>query len=76
MESKTDRITTALANGDWLTALRTASRFHDRSDETLLFKRGFDAYQHPEFYRQLGKNPDDLINVAMKRLRDRFLLRR
>jgi hypothetical protein len=54
MQSKTERIRTALANGDWLSALRMASHFHDRSNDTLIFKRGFDAYQHPDFYRQLG----------------------
>lgn len=36
------------------------------------FKRGFDAYQHPEFYRQLGKDPGKLINAAIKRLEARF----
>jgi hypothetical protein len=72
MQSKTERIKTALADGDWLSALRTASRFHDRSTDTLAFKRGFDAYQHPEFYRQLGKDPDKLISAAIKRLQARF----
>jgi hypothetical protein len=70
--SKTERIRTALHSGDWLSALRLASRFHDRSDDTLAFKRGFDAYQHPEFYRQLGKDPGKLINAAIKRLEARF----
>src|SRR4051794_22881473 len=32
MQSKTDLIKTMLARGDWLNALRLASRFHDRSD--------------------------------------------
>jgi hypothetical protein len=61
MQPKTERIRTALANGDWLSALRTASRFHDRSNDTLAFKRGFDAHQHPDFYRQLGKDPEKLV---------------
>src|SRR5882757_7078006 len=72
MQSKTERIKTALADGDWLSALRTPSRFHDRSCDTLTFKRGFDAYQHPDFYRQLGKDPEMLINEAITRLHARF----
>jgi hypothetical protein len=72
MESKTNHIRTALANGDWLSALRTASRFHDRSADTTAFKRGFDAFQHTEFYRQLGKELDKLIEAAMNRLHARF----
>jgi hypothetical protein len=59
MQSKTERIKTTLARGDWLSALRIASCFHDRSHDTLTFKRGFDAYQHPDFYRQWqGPGPD------------------
>jgi hypothetical protein len=54
-------IKTALACGDLLSALRVASRFHDRSNETLTFKRGFDAYQNPDFYRLLGQSPDEII---------------
>jgi hypothetical protein len=38
----------------------------------MAFKRGFDAFQHPGFYRQLGKDPDKVIEDAIKRLRVRF----
>lgn len=72
MESKADRIRTALADGDWLSALRTGAHFYDRSTDTILFKRGFDAYQHPEFYRQLGKDPDKMVEAAMTRMHARF----
>jgi hypothetical protein len=72
VDSKTGRIKKALADGDRLTALRIASRFHDRSTETMMFKRGFDAHQHPDFYRQIGKEPAELISKAVRRLRARF----
>jgi hypothetical protein len=71
-ESKSERIKSALANSDWVAALRLASRFHDRSSDTAMFKRGFDAYQHPGFYRQLGKDPDQLVTAAVVRLWCRF----
>ena len=61
-----------LDRGDWPSALRIASRFHDRSNDTLMFKRGFDAYQNPDFYRQLGRDPDKLVDAAIKRLQARF----
>ena len=72
MESKTEIIRSALSRGDRLSALRVAARFHDRSEDTRLFKRAFDAYRNPDFYRQVGKDPDQLIRAAMKRLEDRF----
>ncbi len=72
MQTKTEIIKRALARGDRLLALRVASRFHDRSDDTRLFKRGLDAHHHPTFYRQLGKDPDELVAGAVKRLEARF----
>lgn len=72
MQSKTERIKATLGRGDWPSALRLASRFHDRSNDTVTFKRGFDAYRHPDFYRQLGKDPDQLVGAAIVRLRARF----
>ena len=70
MQSKTELIRATLDRGDWLAALRVASRFHDRSDDTMLFKRAFDASQHCDFYRQLGKDPDK--HSAVERLQARF----
>jgi hypothetical protein len=70
--SKTEMIKRALRAGDSASALKIASRFHDRSDDTLIFKRGFDACRHPGFYRQLGKDPDQLVTAAVALLWRRF----
>jgi hypothetical protein len=70
--SKSERIKGALRNGDWVAALRLASRFHDRSPDTLVFKRGFDAYQHPRFYLQLQKDPDEIVATAVTLLHRQF----
>lgn len=72
MQSKTEIIRRALSRGDWLLALRVAAHFHDRSEDTRLFKRGFDAVQNPDFYRQLGKDPNQLVAMAVQRLEARF----
>jgi hypothetical protein len=52
-----------------------AARFFDRSNETMIFKRGMDANNHPGFYRQLGKDPQGLIRAALVLLQKRFDLR-
>jgi hypothetical protein len=52
--------------------LRIAARFFDRSDSTQAFKRGMDAYNDPNFYRQLGRNPDQIIAEAVDALAKRF----
>jgi hypothetical protein len=43
----------------------------DRSSATKIFKRGLDAYNHPDFYRQLGQ-PDEITAVAVTALVEQF----
>jgi hypothetical protein len=57
MRSKTDQIRNAWAAGDRIRALRIAAWFFDLSEGTIAFKRGIDAYNHAQFYRQIGKEP-------------------
>lgn len=70
--SKTDQLTAAWRAGDKIGALRIASRFFDRSPETQIFKRGWDAHNNPSFYRQLGRDPDALTNDALAALAAKF----
>ena len=56
-------------------ALRIASHFFDRSNDTKTFKRGYDAHNHPDFFRQIGKDPDQLVAAAINLLQERFLSR-
>ena len=71
---KTDRIRAAWAAGDYIGALSIAAKFFDRSEATKSFKRGMDAYNNPEFYRQLGKDPNLLVTMAVRLLQKRFRL--
>jgi ribulose kinase len=63
MKTKSQEIREALAAGDHVAALRTNAHFHDGSSETKAYKRGYDAYNHPDFYRQLGQDtaPDTKV---------------
>ena len=69
MKSKSQEILDALAAGDVVSALRIAAHFHDRSADTLTYKRGLDAQNHPDFYRQLGRNPGEIADKAIALLR-------
>ena len=64
MSTKTDQIRAAWFRGDQIGALRIAARFFDRSTATKTFQRGMDANNHPGFYRQLGKEPQELVTAA------------
>lgn len=72
MSRKTDQIRAAWAADDQIGALRIAARFFDRSVDTKTFKRGMGAYNNPDFYRQIGKEPDQLIASALELLATKF----
>jgi hypothetical protein len=63
-----------LNTGDRIGALRIAARFFDRSVDTRTFKRGMDAYNNPSLYRQLGKDPEQIVRDALDVLAKRFNL--
>jgi hypothetical protein len=48
--------------------------FFDRSNDSKILKRGMDAYNSPNFYRQLGKDPEQLVRGAFDVLAKRFKL--
>jgi hypothetical protein len=72
MDCKSDQIRAAWSAGDQIGALRIAARFFDRSIDTRTFKRGIDAYNNPGFYRQVGKDPEQLMAAALKLLAKKF----
>jgi hypothetical protein len=74
MNCKSDQIRAAWAAGDRIGALRIAARFFDRSTYTKTFKHGMDAYNNPGFYRQLGKDPNQLMAAALELLAKKFTL--
>ena len=70
--SKCSNIREAWASGDRIGALRVAARFFDRSADTQIFKRGMDAHNHPNFYRQLHQDPDQITAEALRLLAIKF----
>jgi hypothetical protein len=73
MKSKVEQIRDAWAVNNRIGALRIAAHFHDRSAETMIFKRGYDAYNHADFYCQLGKDPEQLTATALALLGRKFI---
>jgi hypothetical protein len=72
--SKCSKICEAWANGDRIAAPRIAARFFDRSVDTQIFKRGMDAHNHADFYRQLRQDPDQITAAALQLLAEKFNL--
>ena len=72
--SKCSKIREAWASGDRIAALRIAARFFDRSGDTQIFKRGMNAFNNPEFYRQLRQDPGQMTADALQLLAEKFNL--
>jgi hypothetical protein len=72
MKRKIDQIRDAWNSGNQIGALRIAAQFFDRSADTKTFKRGMDAHNNPAFYRQIGKEPEQLVKMALNLLARRF----
>jgi len=72
--SKCSNIREAWTSGDRIGALRIAARFFDRSVDTQIFKRGMDAHNHPDFYWQLRRDPDQITTAALHLLARKFNL--
>ena len=74
METKLSKLRAAAAAGDWRTALAIAARFQDLGEHDAAIRRAHQAQWHPEWSRQLGRDPHDDIEAGIAALHDRFNL--
>jgi hypothetical protein len=52
-------------------ALSRAAKVRDHSYLGLTIKRGHGALNNPDFYRQLGQDPDKLVEEGIKAMAER-----
>lgn len=73
---KTAAARAAFAAGDLKAALRIAKTFRLglTPDERSILIRGYECIVHPEFYRQLGRDPEAAIEAA-RQVFERRLMR-
>lgn len=72
--TKISKLREAAAAGDWLAALRIASKFPNLGDERNAIQRAWNAAQRPEFYRQLRQDPEALFAAGVAALRAKYKL--
>jgi hypothetical protein len=72
METKLAKLKAALATGDHVGALRIAAKVPQLGDEKADITRAWGAIQNPDFFRQLGKDPERLIELGVLALRRRY----
>ena len=71
--SKSEQIKKMLLAGKKIKAISIASKFFDKSEDTKVFKQAASAILNPSFYKQIGKDPDEIINTASRILEKRYL---
>jgi len=74
MDSKLARLKEAFAAGDTVGALRIAAKFPRLGDDAGPITRAWAAYSNPDFYRQIGQDPDALILAGADALRSKYNL--
>lgn len=60
------------ALGDSTAVLRLAASWHQLGDAKADIERGWAAVQYPEFYREMGREPDLLIAAGIAAVRRRY----
>ena len=74
METKISKLKAAAASGDWAEALRIAARFPRLGEHGPTIIRAHEAAHTPDFYRQLGRDPETLIAAGIEALKERYRL--
>lgn len=74
MVTKLAKLKAAYAAGDYPAALRIAARFGQLGREKETITRAWAAYQNPAFYRELGRNPDELFRLGIAAIARRYNL--
>lgn len=76
MKTALDVINEILLSGDELKALRLAAKIskHGLGEQCDAIQKGWSAHTRPDFYRSIGKNPDELVQSGIKALRKRCSL--
>lgn len=72
METKLSKLKAAFDNGDHVAALRIAAKFPQLGEEKEAITRAWNAIQSPDFYREIGKDPEAMIADGIESIRRRY----
>ncbi len=72
MVTATNKLEALLKEGDFTKALSLAAKFPKLGEHKEQIRLGHEANQHPSFYKQIGKNPDQLVADGIAALKERY----
>jgi hypothetical protein len=71
-EKKGERLARLVAAEDWRAALKLAASFANLGDDKDVLQRAWQALERPAFTRELGRDPEKLVQAGKEALRRRF----
>jgi uncharacterized protein YcgL (UPF0745 family) len=72
METKTSQLLAMIANEQWVDAIKFAAKFPTLGKQSCDITRAKEAVNNPNFYRQMNKDPDELVKIGIAAIRQRF----
>ena len=60
-DTKLAKVREAMAKNDWPLAIKHAAKFPSLGEYEVAIRRANDALSNPEFYAQLGYDPEELV---------------
>jgi hypothetical protein len=72
MITKTQRLLDFMRAGDWARALSMANRFRWLKEHGTTIHRAHEARVHPEFYRAIGRDPDQAVAAGIAALQQLY----
>lgn len=70
--TKLAKIKQALLAGDQVAALRIAAKFPDLGEHREAITRAWASLQSPQFYREIGRDPEALFTAGVAAIRQRY----
>lgn len=70
--SKLQRLRDCWAAGDRIGALRICVKFPSLGAEKEAIHRGWNAHQHPDTYRAMGHEPEQLLTAALRAMAAKY----
>jgi hypothetical protein len=73
VDTKLAKLLDLMELGDWPAAIRFAAKFQRLGDHRDDLLRAKDALQNPDFYRQIKRDPDALVQSGIDALKSKYL---
>lgn len=73
MKSKNQEVRDLVASSDYKHALQICKDWNYKNPEhRVILRRGYDCLMYPDFYRQIGKDPESEYQKAIKVLKELY----